>query len=155
MSWKYPVGFKYIDPSGDLECKILRRRINDDDLPFYIVECVHPNNKFFEMTVLENILIDEINRGLPYVDEQTLCEEADSDFDLGFDSLVPKKRGPKPKQPTFVRFESEVKPPVHSRVMVEPAIKKPSKRPIIKDCGKIELNEEQKRRLAEWKANRK
>lgn len=153
MSWKYPVGFKYIDPSGDLECKVLRRRINDDDMPFYIVEKCHPNNKFFEENVMENILDDEVHRGLPFVDDYTTAAE-EADFDLDFDSLIPKKRGPKPK-PKFVKFEPEVRQPVHPRVMVEPVIKKISKRPVIAASGRIELNEEQKRRLAEWKANRK
>jgi hypothetical protein len=156
MSWKYPVGFKFIDPSGDLECKILRRRINDDDESFYVIESVYPNGKFFESTLSEKILDNNVRRGLPHVDEN---EPLEADNDLDFEPLTPKKRGPKPKpviqfaQPIYPRAEPVI-PKVYQKRGRKPKVHAPQfSVPVT--TTRLELTADQKRRLAEWKTNRK
>jgi hypothetical protein len=70
MNWKYEAGFKFVDSTGDAEVKILRRRMRDDDTPYYVIEKTYPNGHFVEENINENILTDEIKRGLPFVDPE-------------------------------------------------------------------------------------
>jgi hypothetical protein len=55
MNWKYEAGFKFVDSTGDAEVKILRRRMRDDDTPYYVIEKTYPNGHFVEENINENI----------------------------------------------------------------------------------------------------
>jgi hypothetical protein len=149
MSWKYPVGFMFTDSTGDLEIKILRRRINDDDVSYYVVEKTYPNGKFHEAIMMENILVDEVRRGVQYVDPEEDCTEelfvspALRDFKQGkirtqlfipetLREDLPSKRG-RPKGSKNTKPAKTKAPTAFGEV----------------SSPKFQLNNEQRRRLAE------